>query len=143
MTPLYDQVEAFYAKGGWPTERVPDETILSLTYQGNNAQWVFVAVVDEEAGSVTLFSRAPASCPAERRSEMLVLLNRINVGLPLGAWTLDPDDGEIRMRVGLDTMGTPLTDAWMQRATMLTLVTMDYYLPAMKAVVDGASAADV
>lgn len=137
MAELFDRLVAFYDEAGWPMVQVPNETILSTTYQGERGQWVFVSSCHEEHGTVTMFSRGPAPAPPERHDELLRLFNQVNFGLTHGAWVLDPTDGEIRFRVGADLRGGTPSDEALQRMTLFTVLTMDQAIPALEALLAG------
>ena len=141
MSTLFDQMVSFYERSSWPMAQVPHNTILSTTYQGENGQWIFVASVDDNTGVITMFSRAPLSCPPDLFNTMSEFLERANFGMTHGAWVMDRNDGEIRYRVGVDMEGMILTDEYLRNLTLYTNFTMDSYLPSLKAIVEaGASA---
>lgn len=141
MSRLFNQLVAFYDSINWPMEQVEDDTILSITYAGSNAQWVFVASTDETNGIVVMFARSPLSCPPEKYMVMSEFLERANFGMTHGAWVMDRSDGEIRYRVGLDTNGLELTHNYLRNLTLYTNMTLEHYLPGLRAVIEaGASA---
>ncbi|RME79438.1 MAG: hypothetical protein D6784_00705, partial [Chloroflexi bacterium] len=136
MAQLFDRMVAFYQRINWPMTAVPDETILSVTYQGDRGQWVFVASVDEPRSTVTMFARAPLSCPPEKFCDLAEFIERANFGMTHGAWVVDRRDGEIRFRVGIDMTGLELTDTCLQNMTIYTNLTMDFYLPGLRALLE-------
>ena len=89
MSDLFDRLFSFYEKSNWPMAQVPEETILSTTFQGNEGQWVFVASVDETHKVVTMFARTPKPCPAEEMGVMCEFIARANFGMTHGAWVMD------------------------------------------------------
>lgn len=142
MGKQFDSIIAFYKdKMGWPMEEVQDNSILSVTYQGNHGQWVFVASMDEANGTVTLFSRFPKSCPSRLFSVMSEFLERANFGMTHGAWVMDRRDGEIRYRLGVDINGIQLTDEVLNNMTLYTNLTMDTYWSGLNAILNQGSSA--
>lgn len=142
MAILFNTMVAFYEKMGWPMAQIAGETILSTTYGGTVAQWVFVASVDEPNGIITMFARTPEPCPPEHFTIMSEFLERANFGMTHGAWVMDRSDGEIRFRVGVDMNGLPLTDEYLRNLTLYTNLTMERYWPGLKAIIhEGAAAA--
>lgn len=131
---LFDKLVTFYKNVNWEMVKVPNETIISTTYGGDNGQWVFVATSDEPNGIIVLFSRAPEPCPPEKYAVMSEFLERANFGMTHGAWVMDRKDGEIRYRVGVDMGDMELTDTYLRDLTLYTNLTMDRYLPGLRSV---------
>lgn len=142
MGELFDTLKGFFDKAGWPTAIVEGEPILSLTYQGSNGQWVFIATVDEQHMVLTVFSRAPIACPPDRMAAMCELIVRANFGMSHGCFDMDHDDGELRYRTGTDLAGLSLTAGFLQAIVNYNLMTMNTYLPALQAVIDGRQPAE-
>lgn len=141
MSMLFERLKAFYEVSGWPMEQVAGSTILSTTYAGERGEWVFVASTDERTDTTTLFARAPLSCPESCFDTMSELLERANFGMTHGAWVMDRTDGEIRFRVGTDLSGLELTNEHLRSLTLYTNLTMNHYLPSLKAVIEEGSTA--
>lgn len=137
MNPLFDTLVAFYSTIDWPMSQVPGQTILSTTYSGQQQQWVFVASSDEAHQAIVMFSRAPLECPEDRIHEVLRLFNHANFAITMGAWVLDPGDGEIRFRVGIDVHDVPVTPELLRRLTLYTVMTMEHYLPGLQGLLSG------
>lgn len=141
MTKLFDQLLNFYQRINWPIEQVPNEMIISTTYGGNNGQWVFVASSDEINGIIIMFARSPEPCPPEKYPVMSEFLEISNFGMTHGAWVMDRSDGEIRYRVGVDMGDMELTNEYLRSLTLYTNLTMERYLPGLRAIIeDGKSA---
>lgn len=137
MNPLFDQLVAFFEGIGWTMVQVPNETILSVNYRGKNGQWTFVASAEEAAKAFVFFSRAPMSCPPDRVDALVTFLNRVNFGLTMGAWAVDPGDGEIRFRYGIDVRDSEVTSERLRRATMYTVLTLDHHLKGLEGLTRG------
>jgi hypothetical protein len=140
---MFEILVAFYRdEAGWPVNVDTENNLLSLTYQSNDDQSVFVASVEVDLRILTVFSRAPEACPADRRQAMCEALVRLNWGMTHGAFTMDMDDGEIRYQTGTDLAGHDLDAGIVQNTTNYNLVTMATYLPVLRQVIAGASADD-
>lgn len=139
---LFEKLVAFYETVEWPMVQVPNETILSTTYNGDNGQWVFVSSSDEAHEAIAMFSRAPDPCPPDRLPDVLRFFNRANFGMTIGAWAVDQADGEIRFRVGMDLHDIELTEDMLRRLTSYTVLTMDHYLPALQGLLQGVFTPD-
>lgn len=140
---MFETLVAFYRDdAGWPVNVDAENDLLSLTYQNNDDQWVFVASVDTQLRILTVFSRAPEACPEDRRPAMCEALIRLNWGMTHGAFDMDMSDGEIRYRTGTDLAGNDLTPGIVQNTTNYNLTSMATYLPVLRKVIAGASAAE-
>ena len=122
-------------------EQVPNNTILSVWYRGDTAQWDFIASSDESNKIITMFARVPEVCPPEKFSTMSEFLEKANFGMTHGAWVMDRRDGEIRYRVGVDVSKIEINDDFLEGITLYTNLTMNYYLQAIFAIIkEGVSA---
>lgn len=141
MSQLFDRLVSFYDKFGWPMQQIPNQTILSVQYRGDNGQWDFIASSDESNKIITMFARVPATCPSEKFNTMSEFLERANFGMTHGAWVMDRQDGEIRYRVGVDVGQIEINDNFLESLTLYTNLTLNYYLEAIFAIIkEGASA---
>ena len=136
MTDLLQHLQDFYAKAEWPMVQVPDQPILTSSYQGTHGQWAFVVVPHEDLGVVTMFCRAPLDSSPDRYDDLTVFLERVNFGLTIGAWVLDREDGEIRFRIGMDASGGDLSNHLLRRFTMLCVTAMDSMVPTLQALIE-------
>ena len=140
---IFEKVSAIYANIGWEMTKVPDDNILSIIYGGQAENWTFVVTTDEANGLFVMFARAPFVCPADKMNELGLLLEKANFNITHGAWVMDRSDGEVRFRLGIDLGGIALTKAYIKNLTAYTNLTMEHYLPALRAIVDvGRSAVE-
>jgi hypothetical protein len=128
MDNQFDLLVRFYGEVmGWPIDIDRNNNLISIRYQGNYAQWVFVASNDASSETVTLFARFPESCPSHCFNTMSEFLERANFGMTYGAWVMDRQDGEIRYRVGMDVGHLEINDELLRGLTTYTNMTIDYY----------------
>lgn len=142
MTPIFDAVLALYGVAEWTLEPIEGETIASITYQSGPDAWVLVAATNEDLRTFVVFARSPESCPPSRVGDVVDLFNRLNFGMTHGAWVVDPSDGEIRFRVGVDLAGRELAGDELGAVTNYVNVTMDTTLAALRAVIAGDADTD-
>ena len=76
MSELLQCLEAFYARAGWAMVQVQGEPILSTLHEGTNGRWVIVAAAHDDTEVVTLFCRAPLTCPPDRLAETSAFIER-------------------------------------------------------------------
>jgi hypothetical protein len=132
---LYDKLLEIYKDIGWEMEQNPNDSILSVTYAGNNAEWIFVATTDEPNKIVVMFARLPYVCPPEKCAELSVFIDKVNFGMSHGAWVMDRKDGEVRFRVGVDLGTMELTFEYIRSLTLYTNMTMEYYLSGIRSII--------
>ncbi len=142
MSPIFGQILALFRHADWDMDVMEGENIASITYTSGGDAWVFVAAVNEDLRMLTLFARAPESCPADRQAAMLDFFNRVNFGMTHGAWVLDHDDGEMRFRVGADLAGRDMAGDELSALTDYVNTVMATSLPAVRAVLDGSADTD-
>jgi hypothetical protein len=132
---LFNKLSKIYKNIGWEMELNSNESFLSVSYAGSNAEWTFVATTDELNKIVVLFARLPHICPPEKYAELSIFIDRANFGMSHGAWVIDRRDGEVRFRLGVDLQGMELTFEYVRSLTLYTNMTMDYYISGMKAII--------
>lgn len=138
---IFNRLVSFYENYGWSMQQVPNNTILSIRYGGDIAQWDFIATSNEDNKIITMFARVPKACPSEVFATMSEFLERANFGMTHGAWVMDRRDGEIRYRVGVDVGKLEISDAFLEDMTLYTNLTLNYYLEAILSIIEeGASA---
>lgn len=138
---LFDKLVTFYESVSWEMVQVEDEPILSINYNGDNGQWVFVATSADETGILVMFARYPDICPPEKHADLSEFMERANFAMTHGAWVIDRRDGEIRFRVGVDLGHMELTDIYIRNLTLYTNMTMDRYLPGLNAILEHSKSA--
>ena len=78
-------------------------------------------LLNYDAGAVAMYSVHRGKVPEKRRIEAAVMLTRFNYGLMAGALELDDEDGELRVRTGVDFGGGPISVPPLSRALELNL----------------------
>jgi hypothetical protein len=78
-------------------------------------------LLNPEAGAAAMYTMHPDRVSEARRVEAAVLLTQFNYGLMAGALELDDEDGELRVRTGVDFGGGPITVEALSRAMELNL----------------------
>ena len=137
MTEIFGQILALYRFADWEMDVLEGETVASVTYAAEGNSWVFVAAVNEELRTLTLFARAPEPCPAGSAANMVRFFNRVNFGMTHGSWVLDESDGEMRFRVGADLAGRDMAGDELGALTNYVNTVMTATLAAVRAVAAG------
>lgn len=138
MESLFERMIAGYHSKTWQMSQLnTEDTILVTEYQGYHGQWMFFASTDEVNQLIIMFARTPESCPLEKRLIMSEFIDRANFRMTHGAWLLDHRDGEMRYRLGIDMGEMELTPQYLQDVSYYVNMTMDAYLPGIRAIIAG------
>ena len=132
---------AFFDGSEWSYDKHEEKPILKLGFSGNNGRWTCFAQVRELDEQFVFYSICPLSVPAPKRPVIAELLTRANYGLIIGNFEMDMDDGEIRYKSSLDLEGGELSSEMIKNAVYASVITLDRYLPAISAVLDGNASA--
>jgi hypothetical protein len=138
-SPLLDVAKAFLSAKRWAFDQAKNEPVLRLGFVGKTARWPCFIEAKEPLGQLVFFSVRDQPVPGPKRAAVAELAMRINVQLNVGAFELNFDDGIFRLRSGIDVEGHGLDAALMSNLALLNVATMDKYLPALEAVLNGES----
>ncbi|VAW90491.1 hypothetical protein MNBD_GAMMA17-579, partial [hydrothermal vent metagenome] len=73
-----------------------------LNIESDGQRWMTLIYPDEEHGICVVTSILPQSVPESRRVAVVMELAAPNYEMGLGSFDLDPQDGELRYRTGID-----------------------------------------
>jgi len=127
----------FFTDHEWPVIQLPDESVLQLTFQGENSQWVCYAEARELEQEFIFYSVFPVNTPEDKRLRMAEFLTRANHGLILGNFEMDLDSGEVYYKTSIDVKNDHLSFALIERLVYTNVLALDRYLPGMMAIIYG------
>lgn len=139
---ILDLLAATLTQEGVPVQRAPELSGLRLGFTGESGQWLCFARVDEEKRIAVFYSIAPFVVPPERREEVMRYLTRASFGLPLGAFELDLDDGEVRFKTSLALGEAEPHKSLLTQLVWTNVAVMDRYLPGLVAASQQGLSAD-
>ncbi len=125
----------------WNYHLLQDHDTIVLAFQGHNGEWNCIAQVRTKQQQIVFYSAYEDAVPEERRAAVTDLLTRINYQLVFGAFELDMDDGELNFRTAIDADGIIPETRLIRNMVHTNIVTMDRYIPALRAVISGAEPA--
>jgi hypothetical protein len=128
---LIDVVEKFFADRGLPVERVEGVDVFKADGSGENGDWTVWIDVREEDGICIVWSSYGGGVPEPRRAAMMELVTRINPDVPVGAFELDLERGNLSFRTSIDVTGDRLNDALLEQLIGANVGAFDDYLPAI------------
>ena len=137
MPGLLETARAHFDAERWAYDAAKDAPVLKLGFEGKHGRWRCYFEAKEEVQQAVFFSLLEGAVPAERRAAVAELCSRINCRLNVGNFELNFNDGVARFRTGVDVEGVGLSPALLKGLTLLNVATMDKYLPALQAVVQG------
>ncbi|OCT13646.1 hypothetical protein A8709_18840 [Paenibacillus pectinilyticus] len=123
---LKEIVEGYLNRREIPYEWIT-ESIIRLTYEGENGTWIVLVRTDEEKQVCLVYSIFPEFVPEEHRGEMAVYLIEENYDLVVGNFELDTTDGELRYRTSIDAENAHLTMELFGQLFKTNVVNMDHY----------------
>jgi hypothetical protein len=103
-----------------------------------HGDWNVLVTFDEPAKVCAVFSVLPDAVPPERRADMAQFLCDRNYYLVVGAFEMDLDDGEVRLRTSLDTKGAAFDEALFTNIMAANLTMFERHLVTLRQIaVDG------
>lgn len=84
----------------------------------------------------------PYKVPDAQREVVAEYLTRANFGLPIGCFSMDMDDGEIRFRIGTIFHGSGLTPGLLRSIASEGISIMEKYFPGVAGIMAGGLSAE-
>lgn len=137
MGKIFDAMTTFFKQDGWPIHRIGQDLAYSMAVEGDHGKWTAIAQAWEDDNIFLFYSACPVEAPAGRQPLVAELLTRINFTLVVGNFEMDFTDGHIRYRTSIDITGHQLGALLIHQLVYRNVLTMDKYLPAIQAVIQG------
>ena len=134
MGPLFAFVVMLFNELGLQYVKLEEQTVLHLTYGGENGRWNCFAQVQEPAQRFVFYSVLIPRVPAARRLAVAEYITRANYDLMLGNFELDLEDGEVRFKTSADLSGMTPTTAFLKTLIFANLLATDRYFPGLMSV---------
>ncbi len=128
----------YFESDQWKYHLLEDHQTIVLAFQGRNGEWNCIAQVRAEQEQIVFYSAHEGNIAEDRRIAVAELVTRINFHLVLGAYEFDLEDGELNFRTALDCNGVLPEPRLVRNIIQTNLITMDRYLPVIRAVIGGA-----
>ena len=134
LNPMIEMVEQYFEERHWHVERLPNKPVFRLGLEGEHGRYPCGAVIDEGRGFFIFHSLGPENAPEGRRPLVAELLARLNWAHNVGAFAMDFEDGQVRLRTSVDVSGDRLSRALVENVIRANLVVMDQSWPLIHAV---------
>jgi hypothetical protein len=140
--PLRSAVEEVLAEVGWAVRWTPAGAFVPRV-SGKVALYDVLIGIDDEFDLLSVRLVLPVRVPAERRSEVAVLLNRLNYErMLIGSFEMDVSDGEVRWRAGMDVEGAVTAGTIIRNTLGAAFTFVDTHFAALVAVAFAGKTAD-
>jgi hypothetical protein len=132
---MRDVLLAFFASENIDVETADDGRVMRVAFQGENGRFLGFVRAGDAAGVLALYTLCPIEVPADRMSDALELVARLNSTSVLGNLELDVDAGTMRYKTSIDVEGAELTEDLVANLVWSNVASLDRMLPAITAVV--------
>jgi hypothetical protein len=123
---------------GMPFERQNDANALRIAHHGEDADWSCITEVWEDDRVFACYSVSPLRATPDTMAAAGEFVHLVNVGVLVGNFELDLDDGEIRFKTTVGFGPTPWSDDLARVVLYTNLAAMNMYAGPLLRVVSGA-----
>lgn len=140
-TEIIDIVADVLAADGWTVARTDDGSQLFFRAGSGHLAWN-VAIVATEDSRIVVYSFVPHGA-GRSLSELDEVIGRLNFGMILGNFEVDPDDHSLRFTTGIGVAGVDITEQTVRELCYPNFATVERYANALQALDGDASVTDV
>lgn len=141
---IFNALIEFFEEDGWEFQWIPDTSILSMGFSGENGKWLCYAQARESEAQLVFYSVLSVNVPLDKRHKVSEFITRVNYGMVIGNFEMDYDDGEVRYKTSVDLEGSEPGAAMIRQIVYANLIITDRYLPGvMKVIYSDDSPVDV
>jgi hypothetical protein len=137
MQKILDVVREYFQEEGINFFQIEDKPALALNMTGANGQLQCFAATDEDSEHFLFYSVLPVKAPEAKRAALAEFVARANYGLIVGNFELDFQDGGIRFKTSICTIGDRLSPALVRNLVGFNVCTVDKFLPGVMGVLYG------
>jgi hypothetical protein len=130
--PLREVVASVFSAHDWQSELIGD-ALLCTTIEGETSAWRFLVRVDEARQLCALSSIHPEQVPEARRGAVAAELAARNRDVEAGAFDIDMNDGEVRLRSTLFAGDDGLSRSAFERSALANLEAFEAQLDELTA----------
>jgi hypothetical protein len=124
-------IKDFLKSQDWQFTQIEGKNVLLFGIGGKNGNFQCIADLIEDEKSFIFFSVCGSNTPANKKKDMLQLLNDLNYKLFLGNFEMDINDGEIRLKASISYKYIELNNNFIEELILSNIVTMDKCLPSI------------
>lgn len=113
----------------------PAQGQIRTVFGGRHASYHLILKVDDHL--LQVFANLGFRVPTGARGQVAEAICRANLGLKIGKFEMDIDDGEIRFQAATALSGEQLTEGMIMLVMGATFFTLDRYVPALLSCIFG------
>ncbi|MCX6024490.1 MAG: YbjN domain-containing protein [Chloroflexi bacterium] len=137
----FEQLVAFLHEDNWRFRSEPEGGRIEANFRGRNGAYRIALGLDMENSTLLAMVADLEVIPRQFQHECLAALMALNYQFSLGSFEWDPNDGEVRFRIGLPLDDNDLTQAQFRRVLGVTCFTVDRYRPVLPKIIHGGRTA--
>ena len=135
---LAGPVRAALTAEGWIAERMDDAVpTLRFMVQGDAGAWRCYIRAWDDAPVLAVYGVFPVDTPPDRHAAMASAVAQANLGLDVGNFEFDPDDGELLFKTALPLGDDPPTPTSVLALLHANIDTLDRFFPVFAALLYG------
>ena len=134
---MWNTVLEFFKNDSFKFEAEEEKRNIIIFVSGTGGTWMGLARVLEEDNQFIFYSVVPNRTPKEAKPAVMEFITRANYSLLIGNFEMDPEDGEVRFKTGIDVSGDELTTALIKNVVYFNLIAMDKYVESLNRVMFG------
>ena len=130
--PMANVVRSVFESSPWDLEAIDgDELFRARISTTDGHGWMCLVRLSPDDGLCAVYAVHPRRVPESARAEVAQLLLSLNYELPVGAFEMDTEDGEVRFRSGLDVGDDALSAAAFTRLLQGNIGLMDGHMAVL------------
>lgn len=134
---IIDIVAEVLTADGWTVARTDDGTQLFFRATSGHLSWN-VAIIATEDSRIVVYSFVPYGA-GRSLNELDEVVGRLNFGMILGNFEVDPDDHSLRFTTGIGVAGVDITEQTVRELCYPNFATVERYANALQALDGEAS----
>lgn len=139
MVDLHAAVMDYLSGRNWPYE--DHDGVIVTPVLAKSGSWTAIFEIRDDDQVLIVSSLVPVSVPVDRRTDVALYIARANLGLMIGHFEINLDDGEVRFRTSVDVAGAELSEPLIDHLFLANVVGVDRYLDGLRAVIEGTDPA--
>ncbi len=114
----------------WPYEIIQEQDIITFNYQGDHDNtWPCFIHPRNDKHQIIVYSFYPLPIPPEKHDVLVKYITLANLGLPVGNFEFDYDDGSVRFKAGHDFSRSEVFNSQIEQLIVYNLSVSNTYFP--------------
>ena len=135
---LLEKWSKFMTDGNWSHTIDKEKNLIFFNVSNEIATLRMNIIIREDDDCVILIQSYEKHCPEKFRTTMLDFANRVNFAIPIGFFSVDMKDGEVRYRNAIDVEGIEITKTFVENFIKSGVVFSRRYYSPIQAIMNGS-----